>query len=228
MGEKLGSGMFGEVYKGTWNGKQVALKKFYDILIDNAEDYFDQYIRQEWEILQQLDHPNIVKYYTVILSEKELGPLMVLELCDYDLTYFVIKECQRKVPFDDTVSIMSDVAEGLDYLHNFKPEPIIHRDLGSKNILLKVTKNYKQAKITDMGLAKVFSQRAMYATVPVGTPIYAAPETSPLGQPSWMPPLKAYYTEKIDIFSFGAVLLEVIIGHWPSNPSEPLGEGEFI
>ena len=225
MGERLGRGSFGEVFKGTWNGKQVALKTFYDILFPsdsyNEGDAYER-CKQEWEILSQLDHPNIVKYYTVIFSEKA-PPILVLELCDYDLTYFINEVCQHKVPFQDTVSIMSDVAEGLDYLHNFKPAPIIHRDLGSKNIVLKVAVNQKQAKITDMGLSKAFPQGAMYATAGVGTPVYAAPETNPMGQPLYGFTQKAYYTEKIDIFSFGAVLLEVIIGRRP----DPLLKGEL-
>jgi len=226
MGERLGGGSFGEVFKGTWEGRQVAVKTFYNDHLSEYDSFNSgldfQPNRRDLDILSKLDHPNLVKYYTVIENER-VPPIIVLELCDYDLSYFITEICQRKVSFKDTVSIMSDVARGLDYLHNFEPEPIIHRDLGSKNILLKVTKNHKQAKITDISLAKVFPQRAMYAPATVDTPIYAAPETCPARQPAVK---KAYYTEKIDIFSFGAVLLEVIIGRRPINPlPEPLLEG---
>jgi len=58
-----------------------------------------------------------------------------------------------KIPFPEAVSIMSDVADGLAYLHCECNPPIVHRDLASKNILL--TKE-RQAKIADLGLAKVF------------------------------------------------------------------------
>ncbi|KAK3741293.1 hypothetical protein QZH41_012594, partial [Actinostola sp. cb2023] len=228
MGPLIGRGAYGEVYSGYWRGRKVALKKLESFLLDgdfrNRGQAFEN-LRKEWDILSQLNHPNIVEYHTVILSEVA-PPIIVTELCDCDLHHFIRENSNRKVCFQDTVAIMTDVAEGLKYLHG-RRTPIIHRDLSSRNILL--TKS-KRAKITDMGLAKAFPQGAMYATAGVGTPVYAAPETYPERRPGGRFAQKAYYTEKIDIFSFGAVLLEVIIGRLPSNPlpDPQLEDGEVV
>jgi len=117
---------------------------------------------------------------------------------------------------------MLDVAEALDYLHS-REQPIVHRDLASKNVLL--TKSM-HAKIADLGLAKAFPHGAMFATAVPGTPAYAAPETylKKFGGKPWGD--KARYTEKIDIFSLGALMLETIIGHLPERVlPDPVLEG---
>ena len=126
-----------------------------------------------------------------------------------------------EVSFSEVVKIMLDVAEALQYLHSQKP-PIVHRDLASKNVLL--TKSL-HAKIADLGLAKVFPHSAMYATAVPGTPVYAAPETYPKKIGRTPKRDQAIYTEKIDIFSFGALMLETIIGHLPERnlPDPVLG-----
>lgn len=225
--ELIGSGSYGEVYKGTWQGKQVALKKLHNVLF-NAQEFsirgevFNN-LSKEWDILSRLSHPNIVQYYTVILDDRR-PPILVFELCKTDLNHF-IKESNGKVPFQNVVNIMSDVAEGLVYLHNSHADPIIHRDLASKNVLLT---EKLQAKITDFGISKVFPHGAMYATAGVGTMVYAAPETWPEKQGRGRFADKAYYTEKVDIFSFGAMLLEVVIGRLPIGPlPDPLLEGKL-
>ncbi|PFX20191.1 LRR receptor-like serine/threonine-protein kinase FEI 1 [Stylophora pistillata] len=111
---------------------------------------------------------------------------------------------------------MLDVAEGLTYLHQQDP-PIIHRDLASKNVLL--TKK-RQAKIADVGVAKMLSEgEQMYCSPVPGTPVYAAPETFVPGYDPRFAMLggcRVEYDTKIDIFSFGITLMEVINGKLPS------------
>ena len=69
----------------------------------------------------------------------------------------------------------------------------------------------------------------MYATAMPGTPVYAAPETYPTGLGGLPKGDKARYTEKIDIFSFGAMLLEIIIGHLPAHDlPDPILEGKCL
>ncbi|XP_031565380.1 receptor-like kinase TMK4 [Actinia tenebrosa] len=230
--EKIGEGSYGEVYRGVWKGRQVAAKKLRSFFFEN--DFFCLQnkgrifndLKKEWEIMSGLKHKNIVEYLTVIMPQ-EGSPIIVTELCTTDLFHFIRKESNCKVLFSDAVSIMLNVAEGLDYLHGLK-DPVIHRDLSSKNILIKDLES-KEAKIADMGLSKVFPNGAMYATPGVGCIIYAAPETYPekLGRGRYSQ--KAYYTEKVDIFSFGAVLLEVIVGRLPDYlPNPILEDGEVL
>ena len=122
---------------------------------------------------------------------------------------------------------MLDVAEGLAYLHQ-QNLAIVHWDLASKNILL--TKE-KQEKIADVGLAKVPPKGEQNYCSPVpGTPVYAAPETF---HPDYDPifPVsrgrsRVEYDNKIDIFSLGITLMEVINGRLPSpQPCIPFTSG---
>ena len=228
LGELIGEGSYGEVFKAVWNGRAVAAKRIRRIFFEHDEDgsvrqAFLAKFKSEWELLSRLEHPSIVKYHTVILPPRPDTPIIVTELLHCDLARFLRNSnTVPKVAFPDAVTIMLDVAEGLKYLHGLKPQ-LVHRDLASKNILL--TRD-KRAKIADMGLAKVFPHGAMMATAVPGTPVYAAPETYPvkLGRQAFTS--NALYTVKIDIFSFGALLLEVIIGHLPRFLPDPVLPGK--
>ena len=228
LGDRIGDGAYGEVFKAVWCGKPVAAKRIRTVFFESDYDgsiraAFLEKFKSEWEILRSLKHPNIVQYYTVILPPNPETPIIVTELLECDLAkYMRESESKPKVSFSEVVKIMLDVAEALQYLHSLKP-PIVHRDLASKNVLL--TKSL-HAKIADLGLAKVFPHGAMLATAVPGTPVYAAPETYPkkAGRSLW--DNKASYTEKIDIFSFGALMLETIIGHLPERLlPDPVLEG---
>ena len=215
LGHKIAEGSCGEVFKAVWCGKQVAAKRIRPIFFEGDHDgsiraAFLEKFKSEWEILRSLQHDNIVQYYTVILPPAPETPIIVTELLECDLAkYLRESENRPKVSFLKVVKLMLDVAKGLHYLHSLKP-PIVHRDLASKNVLLT---KLMHAKIGDLGSAKAFPHGAMYATALPGSLVYAAPETFP--KKSWGD--KARYTEKIDIFSFGALMLETIIGHLPER-----------
>ena len=229
LGDKIGDGSYGEVFKAEWCGKRVAAKRIRPVFFEGDYDgsiraAFLEKFKSEWEILRSLQHDNIVQYYTVILPPAPETPIIVTELLECDLAkYLRESESKPKLPFSEVIKILLDVAQALHYLHSRK-EPIVHRDLASKNVLL--TKS-KHAKIADLGLAKAFPRGAnMYATAMPGTPVYAAPETYPkrFGGRPWGD--KARYTQKIDIFSFGALMLETIIGHLPERDlPDPVLEG---
>ena len=109
-------------------------------------------------------------------------------------------------------------------MHGLDP-PIVHRDLATKNILLTVNGN---AKIADFGVSKAFSAgRDMNASIVPGTPLYAAPETYPTMNQFQMTG-EAMYGPKVDVFSFGAVLLCMIVGHEPRvKPPCPITKGNY-
>ena len=216
---KIGEGSYAEVYKAEWNNRKVAAKKLHSYLLEKTD--VKKTFRAEWEMLSQLDHPNIVKYLTAVLPESpKESPVIVTELLEQDLRRFINNsQTTPKVTFRDTVSIMLDVAKGLDYLHRL-PKPIVHRDLACKNILLTAT---KQAKIADFGFAKCFPGGKMDATVNPGTLASRAPET--FGKYACSRGRKNYGTEA-DIFSFGVVMLEVIVGHPSVRISELRTEGK--
>ena len=217
---KIGEGSYTVVYKAVWKNRQVGAKKLRSCLTEKTD--VKQKFREEWELLSGLNHPNIVKYLTAVISESPMeSTIIVTELLDQDLRRFIMtSQTKPKVTFRDTVSIMLDVAEGLNYLHQL-PKPIVHRDLACKNILLTVT---KQAKIADFGVAKCFPGGEMAATGNPGTPATRAPET--FGK-SYFSREKQKYGTKADVFSFGVVVLEVIVvGHPSVRISELHAEGK--
>ena len=210
---EIGRGSYGIVYEGKLDNRPVAVKVLhksllYGIIIDK--------FREECELLQRLNHKNVVKLIQFNISHSS-PPVLITELLDCDLEKYITKIQPEKIPFPEVVSIMLDIAQGLHYLHYECSPAIVHRDLAGKNVLLSKT---KQAKIADLGLAKHFSlkQEGMLASPVPGTPVYAAPETqwSPL-QETKDPAIstKVVYNEKIDIFSYGVVLMEAINGRNP-------------
>ena len=201
--EKIGEGTYGEVFRAEWKGKQVAAKQLKKHIFEiHVRSKIGERFKSECQLLEQTKHPNIVTFYTVIALQYQ-PPVIVTELLECDLQKFLCQSTtEPRVDLPHTVQIMLDVAEGLNYLHQ---HDIVHRDLASKNILLT---QERRAKIADLGVAKAFESYSMMATAEPGTPLYAAPETysvNPFKK-------KTVYTVKVDVFSFGAVLLEVIIG----------------
>lgn len=228
--ELLGKGSYGEVYKAKWNGQLVAAKRIHPLLVQYDSPYNSIGViakfKQECELLCRLKHENIVTMITVI-TENNKPPILITELLDCDLESF-FQERSMCLLLEELASIMRDVAKGLQYLHE-SDEPIIHRDVCPRNILLD-TKNPDaiKAKIADVGLAKILGERVSHVMSPVpGTQAYMAPET--YGLPTyngWAKNIK--YGTEIDIFSFGMVLLQGIIGYLPSPKENPLSEGKCL
>ena len=220
LGDEIGSGTYANVYRAVWGNRRVAAKKFHPHISNKPE--LKKYI-EEWRVLRELEHPNIVKYLDVILPKnwpksRDESIIIIIELLDQDLQTFIKKSKEKpKVSFRDTVSIMLDVAQGLNYLHE---KSIVHRDLACKNILLT---SRKQAKIADFGFAKYFPGGHTAATANPGTPANRAPETFGRFFFSRGP---INYGTKADIFSFGVVMLEVIVGHPSLAIAEVRTEGK--
>jgi len=111
------------------------------------------------------------------------------------------------LPKEISYGILRDVALGLCYLHEHSP-PIIHRDLSANNVLLTSNMN---AKLSDLGVAKILNltparMTQMTQTKAPGTPCYMPPEALAA---------KPKYTSKMDIYSFGVLIIHTLCGRWP-------------
>ena len=212
--KEIGRGSYGTVHAGTLDNEPVAVKLLHESLLhDKIIDGF----QKECELLKQLNHKNVVKLIHFNISRDSSVPVLFTELLDCDLEKHITNLQPEKIPFPEMVSIMLDVAQGLCYLHYECNPAIVHRDLASKNVLLTKT---RQAKIADLGLAKFLprTQGGMSASPVPGTPVYAAPETRQN---------PAVYNEKIDIFSYGVVLMEAINGRNPKCDPESVDTGTY-
>lgn len=213
--EELGGGSYGVVYKAKWNGKFAAVKVLREDMFwchpKAVEDF-----KRECEFVRVLKHPNIVEMFEVLFPENR-SPVLIMELMFCDLhSYYKDSKSSPKIALDEVIRIMLDVGEGLKFLHD-REDPIVHRDIKSNNILLDTK---QRAKIADLGQAKEFPGLGFGARVsatPVpGTTVYMAPETFPCSRrQSQVDRHRVDYGAEIDVFSFGVVLLEVIVGHFP-------------
>ena len=185
----LGRGAYGEVRVGIYQGTRVAVKKMYDVVIS---DYNRELFEREMQIASCVRHPDLVLFIGAVTA----GILtLVNELMETSLRK-LMEEGNLKPA--DIHPISKDVACALVYLHSL-PNPIIHRDVSSANVLLNAKKDGWQAKLGDFGSANFLAKLRTIAPGCVG---YAAPEAGDRDRQS----------PKIDVYSFGVLLLEMCVG----------------
>ncbi|CAB4026566.1 probable serine threonine- kinase DDB_G0271682, partial [Paramuricea clavata] len=172
--EEVGRGAYGAVYKGDFNGTEVAVKGFHKIILSSHNL---QILEREITIASQCRHPNLLQFICTT-SNRENHLLIVTELMDMSLYRLVEqrKEEKLRLEYQEVKSISMDVARGLNYLHSKKPNPIIHRDVSSANVLLWIENGaVRRAKISDYGAANFMEA---CKTANPGAALYAAPEAS--------------------------------------------------
>ena len=179
---------------------KVAAKYLHSQLV---YDYHRQLLRREMDVAARVSHPNLLRF----LGAKLQGGMAILtELMPTSLRIEVNRgyvNPDDRLSREHIISIATDVACALNYLHHMTPDPIIHRDLSSANILLQPTPNGGWlAKVSDYGSANF--QRQLRTENP-GSPVYAAPESH---NPALQSP-------KMDIYSFGVLLIEMCTCQFP-------------
>ena len=148
-------------------------------------------ILMEYEILNNLNHPNIINIFGFYTGDKNHNPAILLEYCRYSLDQAIKK-------LDDIylVGIIYEICSAMKYVHE---NNIIHRDLKMNNILININKH---VKICDFGFSKVINMTTLTSmTHGVGTIAFMAPEM--FGQGSM-------YDEKVDVYSFGVVMYFIV------------------
>ncbi|GMY24531.1 cysteine-rich receptor-like protein kinase 2 [Fagus crenata] len=209
--KKLGEGGFGDVYKGTLkNGKIVAVKKLAIGQSSRAKTDFES----EVKLIGNVHHRNLIR----LLGCCSKGPerLLVYEyMANSSLDKFLFGERRGSLNWKQRNDIILGTARGLAYLHEEFHVCIIHRDIKTANILLD---DDLQPKIADFGLARLLPEDQTHlSTKFAGTIGYMAPEYAIHGQLS----------EKVDTYSFGVVVLEIISGRKSSEVKNDT-DGEYL
>ena len=200
-GPELGRGGWATVSVATFRGMQVAAKSIHRQIISQHNE---RLFKREMNMAARIRHPNLIQFVGATL-EGEM--IILMELMPTSLR----RELERDyMPPMVVSSISLDVARALNYLHQMQPDPIIHRDISSANVLLEpITFNKWRAKVTDYGSVNLQQQ---LETEGPGNPTYAAPEAN---HPRLQSP-------KMDIFSFGILLIEMLTGELPPSDERHL------
>ena len=208
-GREVGHGSYAVVKELEFRGLKCVGKKIHDILFNSATPQeqvamLDRFAGECW-LLSGLHHPCIVQFLGVCFEQGSPLPVLVMEYLHTTLSACL--ERYGVLPKEISYGILCDVALGLRYLHEHSP-PIIHRDLSANNVLLTSSMN---AKISDLGVAKILNLTPAQMTQMTQT---KAPGTS-----CYMPPealtAKPKYTSKIDIYSYGVLIIHTLCGRWP-------------
>ena len=200
-GPELGVGGWATVTVAKFRGARVAVKRIHNLIISRHNL---QLFQREMNIAARLRHPNLIQF---IGATMEGEMMIIMELMDTSLRSQLETEEYFQPKLVKAISL--DVALGLNYLHLIQPDPIVHRDISSANVLLEEFAHSKwRAKLTDYGSVNVVRQ---LRTENPGSPAYAAPEAS---NPRLQSP-------KMDIYSFGALILEMLTGRLPTPEDRP-------
>ena len=161
----LGRGGWGSVYEGVYCGCTVAVKQIHDLILSPHNILL---FEREMNIASKCRHPHLLQF--IGATNDEGNPLFVTELMEKSLRALFE---QRQLAETEIRVISLDVARAINYLHQKKPKPIIHRDVSSANVLLWQQGDQWRGKVSDYGTAN-FMQQTM--TVAPGAMIYSAPE----------------------------------------------------
>ncbi|KAH7829557.1 putative phosphatidylinositol-4-phosphate 5-kinase [Monocercomonoides exilis] len=188
-GVKIGSGGFGEVYKGYYTGAVVAWKTL-NSCVD--QDIMKDFLR-EAALMQNCQHPNIVHFFGYTPP-----PTMriVMEYANHGTLHSYIHETKENLDAYTMVDFANQIASGMTFLHYKK---IIHKDLKPLNVLLnELSSGSFRLMISDFGLSKI-THHSQTLVLHKGTPQYTPPEGYSEGK----------VNEKLDVFSFGMIMWEM-------------------
>ncbi|KAK1387924.1 putative serine/threonine-protein kinase mkcB [Heracleum sosnowskyi] len=204
---ELGSGTFGTVYHGKWRGSDVAIKRIKKSCFAGRSSEQERLTIEFWreaEILSKLHHPNVVAFYGVVQDGPGGTLATVAEfMVDGSLRHVLLRK-DRHLDHRKKLIIAMDAAFGMEYLHS---KNIVHFDLKCDNLLVNLKDPSRPiCKVADFGLSKIKRNTLVSGGVR-GTLPWMAPEL--------LNGSSSKVSEKVDIFSFGIVLWEILTGEEP-------------
>ena len=193
----LGRGGWGEVKVATFRGLHVAAKCLHELIISQ---YNISVFAREMSIAAKVRHPNLLQF---IGATRVGSPIILCELMPTSLR----KELETgPLTRPQIIRISQDVSSALNYLHLWKPHPILHRDVSSPNVLLEPSGSGQwKGKLSDYGSANL-AQNISSTSVGPGNPFYSAPEAQ----------FPDNHSPAMDVYSFGVLLVEMILCQPPS------------
>ena len=199
----LGTGGWGYVTEATYRGRRVAAKCLHEAIVS---PHNQELFAKEMKISARCRHQNLVEFIGAVPDHPAI---IVIELMDCTLRTAL---ANRRATPNHFLPISMDVAQGLLYLHSIQPHPLIHRDVSAPNVLLKAAGNGWIAKLSDLGSAQ-FANLAQ--TLAPGCFLYAAPEVQQRDS-------ARQQTVKMDVYSFGVLLIEMLTREMPTGSIEAL------
>lgn len=211
----LGKGGMSVVYKARHLllDRLVAVKMLLKGSVASHESL--QRFQYEAKAISQLQHPNIIQFYA--FNASEVGVYLVMDYLEGISLDEILRE-EKRVPMDRALPLFKQAAAALEHAHL---HGIVHRDLKPSNIMLvhdSETEKDDVVKLVDFGIAKLIPhegeqvQQLTRAGAVFGTPAYMSPEQC-TGRP---------LDARSDIYSFGSVMFEVIVGQPPLEGETPL------
>lgn len=197
--EHLGSGEFGQVFRGFYKSQQVAIKQLY---WDNTvlPEAIIQDLTREIESFRHLRNKRLVGFIGACLEVPNL--CLVTEYMPGGSLHHLLHVRKLRLPVHHCINMCLQLAEGVVYLHSQVP-CVVHRDLKSLNVVLDLNLN---VKLCDFGLTESMERTHITKKNNGGSPRYMAPELFDS---------KSKITEKVDIWSMGCIFTEIFGGPLP-------------
>lgn len=192
--EKIGEGTYGIVYKAKdrVSGQIIALKR---IRLEAEDEGIPSTAIREISLLKELRHPNIVRLYDVVHTDRKLT--LVFEYLDQDLKKY-LDVCEGGLDGTILKSFLFQLITGVAYCHHHR---VLHRDLKPQNLLIN---REGELKLADFGLARAFGIPVRSYTHEVVTLWYRAPDVL-LGS--------RHYSTPVDMWSIGCIFAEMTSGN---------------
>jgi len=200
LGDKIGEGGFGVVYRGEYGGQKVAVKMLHREQVD--EKMFQEFQREAALMVNMNPHENVVATYGVCIDSDNKPIAIVAEYLEKGSLRNLLEDTSTHISFLQAIGIGRDIAKGMEHIHS---QQIFHRDLSARNILVKEKDGGWICKVADFSLSR-FAK---------GDEGVTRSNTGPL---KWMAPeslSEKKYGIKSDVWSFGVTLCEVLTRQEP-------------